>query len=55
MKKIVIALVITSIALTGCNTGVAFSLFGDLVSLRVDNELAGKPHIEDVFKSDMEH
>ena len=37
------------LTLTGCNTGVAFSLMGDLIKLRIDREAAGTGHIEDVF------
>ena len=56
MKKIILILLIgLTLMLQGCNTGVAFSLFGDLVELRVQNELDGKPHIEDLFKEEVEH
>lgn len=41
--------------LTGCNTGVAFSLMGDLVKLRIDREAAGTGHIEDVFTDEVEN
>ena len=38
--------------LGGCNTGVAFSILGDLVSLRVERTQAGEKHVEDIFKDD---
>ena len=50
MKKTVIVLLASVLLLQGCNTGVAFSLLGDLVSLRIDRSAAGEGHIEDVFK-----
>lgn len=49
MKRLIVLLLVCAVFLTGCNTGVAFSLMGDLIKLRVDREAAGEGHIEDVF------
>jgi hypothetical protein len=51
MRKIFCAVFIC-IMLSGCNTGVAFSILGDLVKLRIDREASGQDHIEDVFKEE---
>jgi|GEM_PF-6067267 len=48
MKRLVVA-VLLLVLLSGCNTGVAFSILGDLVKLRIDRDAAGKGHIEDAI------
>ena len=51
MKKIslIVFLIAATLGLQGCNTGVAFSLLGDLVELRIERAESGEGHIEDVF------
>lgn len=49
MRKVICSILVC-VLLSGCNTGVAFSILGDIVKLRVERDVAGEGHIEDVLK-----